>query len=65
MPQVFLCLKSPLDSNKFNEFQVDDMKVFVKKDLILDEEVRIKYPKYASDLSGREFEVVGAIPPTL
>lgn len=63
MPQVFINLKSPADSSEFDEYNIDNMKVFIKKELKLEDEVRVKYPKYASDLSGREFEVVGATPP--
>lgn len=65
MPQVFLSPKSPADSSLYDEYRIDNITVFMKKDLILDEEVRVKFPKYASDLSGKEFEVVGATPPTL
>lgn len=63
MPQVFLSLKSPVDSSEYKEHEVEGMKVFIKNDLVLDDEVRIRYPKVASDLSGKEFEVVGARPP--
>lgn len=63
MPQVFLNLKSPADSIEYEEHEVGNMKVFIKNDLVLDNEVRIRYPKVASDLSGKEFEIVGARPP--
>ena len=63
MPQVFLSLKSPVGSCEYEEYKVDNMTVFINKELTLEDEVRIKYPKYASDLSGKEFEVLGTIPP--
>ena len=63
MPQVYLSLKSPVGSSEYEEYKVGNITVFINKELSLEDEVRIKYPKYASDLSGKEFEVVGTIPP--
>lgn len=63
MPEVFVTHKNPGDSNKFEEVNLDDITVFINRDLILDSEVKIQYPKYASDLAGKEFEVIGATPP--
>lgn len=63
MPQVFLSLEGPEDSDDYTEHQVGKMKVFIKNDLVLEDEIRIRYPEVASDLSGKEFEVVGVTPP--
>ena len=63
MPEVFVTHKNPGDSNKFNEVVIDDIIVFINKELILDDEVKVQYPEYASDLAEKEFEVVGAKPP--
>lgn len=65
MPEVFVTYKNPGDSNKFEEVSIDDITLFINRELILDNEVKIQYPKYASDLSGKEFEVIGAKPPKL
>lgn len=63
MPQVFLSLTGPEDSTKYSEHKVGNIQVFIKNDLVLEDEVRIRYPEIASDLSGKEFEAVGATPP--
>ncbi len=63
MPQVFLDLKSPEDSTKYTEHKCENMKVFINNDLILEDEVRIRFPEVASDLARKEFEIVGATPP--
>ena len=63
MPQVYFDLKGPEDPTNYTEHEVSNMKVFIKNDLVLDDEVRIRYPKVPSDLSGKEFEAVGANPP--
>ncbi len=63
MPQVFIDLKGPADPEQYEKYQVDKLTVFIKKDLILEDEIRVRYPEVASDLSGKEFEAVGATPP--
>lgn len=63
MPQVFVKTKGPVDPNDYEKYQVENMTVFIKNDLELSDEVRVKFPEVASDLSGREFEVQGATPP--
>lgn len=63
MPQVFVKTKDPVDPTEYERHQVDNMTVFIKNDLELSDEVRVRFPKVASDLSGKEFEVEGAIPP--
>lgn len=63
MPEVFVTHKNPGDSEKFEKVQIDNINIFINKKLILDDEIKIIIPKYASDLAGREFEVIGATPP--
>ena len=63
MPQVFVDLKGPADPTNYEKQQVDKLEVFVKNDLVLEDDIRVRYPEVASDLSGKEFEVVGATPP--
>lgn len=63
MPEVFVTHKNPGDSNKFYEIQIDDITVYINKELILGDEIKVQYPKYASDLAEKEFEIVGATPP--
>ena len=65
MPEVFIAYKNPGDSDKFEEVEKDDIVIFINRELILDQEVKIRVPKYASDLAGKEFEVVGATPPKM
>lgn len=63
MPQVFIDLKGPVDPEQYEKHQVDKLTVYVKKDLVLADEVRVRYPEVASDLSGKEFEAQGASAP--
>lgn len=63
MPEVFVTHKNPGDSEKFEKVQIDNINIFINKKLILDDEIKITFPKYASDLAGREFQVIGATPP--
>ncbi len=65
MPQVFIKPKGPEDSEKekFDEYQVDKLKVYVNKELVTEDTVRVRFPEIASDLSEREFEAEGATPP--
>ena len=65
MPEVFVTHMNPGDSRKFEETKVDDFTIFINKELIIEDEVRVKYPKYASDLAEKEFEVIGAKPPKM
>lgn len=63
MPQVFIKGEGTADSSQYSRHEANDMTVFIKNDLILDDEVRVRFPQVASDLSGQEFEAVGATPP--
>lgn len=63
MPQVFIKGEGPEDPSEYTEHEANDMKVFIKNDLVLEDEVRVRFPEVASDLSGREFEATGATPP--
>lgn len=63
MPEVFIRHQNPGDFDKFEKVEVGNFTVFLNKELIIDDEVRVKFPEYASDLADKEFEVVGAKPP--
>ena len=65
MPEIFVRLKNPSDSSKFMKYNKDDFNIYINKDLKVEGDVRIKFPRYISDLSEREFEVTGVnIPKT-
>lgn len=59
MPEIFIRLKNPSDSNKFEKYTKNNLDIYINKDLSLKDEVRIKFPKYISDLSDKEFEASG------
>ena len=63
MPQFFIKGEGPADSSQYSKHQANDMTVYIKNELTLEDEVRVRFPKVASDLSGREFEAVGVVPP--
>ena len=63
MPELFVGLKNPSDSNKFTKYNKDDFNIYVNKDLQLEENIRIRFPEYASDLPGKELEVTGIVVP--
>ena len=59
MPEIFVRLKNPVDLDKFQRYEKDNFEIYINKELIIKNEVRIKLPEYVSDLSDKEFEVVG------
>ncbi|AFS79396.1 hypothetical protein Curi_c24010 [Gottschalkia acidurici 9a] len=65
MPEIFTRLKNPVDSSRFEKYAKDDLTIYINKELDMEDEVRIKFPKYASDLPEKEFEVLGVKLPTL
>lgn len=65
MPQVFIKPKGPVDSekDKYDEYDVDNIKVYFNRELVTEDTVRVRFPEIPSDLSDREFDVEGATPP--
>lgn len=65
MPEILVRLKNPSDSSKFVKYNKGDFNIYINKDLKTEDNVRIKFPKYISDLPERELEVTGVnIPKT-
>jgi len=59
-PDIFVSLKEPVDPENYNEYEVDNIKVYIYKEaVIIGDTIEIEMAKQASDFANKDFDVHG------
>lgn len=60
VPEVFVGLREPEASDKYNMYEIDGIKIYLYKEAVLIRDtIKIETAEYSSDLANREFDVYG------